>query len=275
MEESLKKICSKATPKSRYQYLSLLLNLCMDFRLNTKDAEENLLYFIRYYGILIESDEESKLWNSAIKGSALADSPVSLGFKYYHNLKECFPPHLESLFCFEPCSALHIDGFYALTHAFPELVEHYRHNVTVPKDICQKFIRAWPNEKRSQDLKDGKAGRDAIKEICHKSIKRLKWDELDKAKDKIREWDHDRKRQPFTPTAAIDMEELRALFTEIAISGTVARVSSKYLLQQIQSYYSTLNVLGQEENHSKNNWKSEDVCEENGLLPADGNRAIH
>lgn len=72
---------------------------------------------------------------------------------------------------------------------------------------------------------------------------------MDEAENKIKEWDHDRKRVPYTTTAAIDMEELRALFTEIAISGTIARVSSKYLSQQIQSYYSTLNVLGQEENH--------------------------
>lgn len=248
-EDFLKKIQSQSSAKNRYHRFLLLVNLCESLDFSAQDIETNLLYFMKYHGIVIKSDEEFKCWYEVLHKNKLLDSPASLGFKYYLNLKECFPLHLESLFCYEFGSALHIDGFYALTHAFPELVKHYRHNVTVPKDICQKFIRAWPNEKRSQDLKDGKAGRDAIKEICHKSIKKLKWDELDKAKDKIMEWDHNRKRQPFTPTAAIDMEELRALFTEIAISGTIARVSSKYLSQQIQSYYSTLNVLGQEENH--------------------------
>ncbi len=250
-EDFLKKIQSQSSAKNRYHRFLLLVRLCESFNFSAQDIETNLLYFMKYHGIVIGSDEEFKCWYEVLQKNKLLDSPASLGFKYYFNLKECFPLHLESLFCYESYSALHIDGFYSLTKAFPDLVEHYRHNVTVPKDICQKFIRAWPNEKRSQDLKDGKAGRDAIKKICHKSIKRLKWDELDKAKDKIREWDHDRKRKPFTPTAAIDMEELRALFTEIAISGTIARASSKYLSQQIQSYYSSLNVLGQEENQLK------------------------
>lgn len=215
----------------------------------------------KYYGILIKSDEEAKLWNSVIIENNLSDSLVSLVLKYDKNLKECFPPYLESLFSYESCSALHIDGFYALTQAFPELVEHYHNKVAAPKDICQKFIRAWPNEKRPQDLKVGKAGRDAIKEICHKSIKRLKWNELDKTKDWVEQWDLESKNGHFRSKTPIDMEELRALFTEIAIRGTIARTSKNYLSQQIQSYYQSLNK-------KENQLKANNSCECDVLSPA-------
>lgn len=241
LEESLEKVCSKGTPKFRYQCLLLLINLCIDFKLTKKNAEENLLYFIKYYGILIESDKEAKLWGSVINMANLADSPVSLVLKYNENLKECFLPHWESLFCYESCSALTLGVFAALKQAFPELFEYYRNKVTAPKSICQKFMQAWPNEKRSQELKDGKAGRDAIKGVCHKSIKSLKWDELDKTKEWIAQRDLESKNGHFPSPKPIDMEELRALFTEIAITGTIARVSRKYLSQQIQSHYSSLN----------------------------------
>lgn len=240
-EDFLKKVQSQSSAKNRYHRFLLLVRLCESFNSTAQDIETNLLYFIKYHGILIESDEERKCWYEVLLKNKLLDSPAGLGLRYYDNLKECFPLHLESLFCYEPCSALHIDGFYSLTKAFPELVEHYHDSVTVPKDICQKFIRAWPNEKRSQDLKDGKAGRDAIKEICHKSVKRLKWDELDKTKDWIEQWDFESKNGHFRSKTPINMEELRALLTEIAIKGTIARVSRKYLSQQIQLYYSSLN----------------------------------
>ena len=237
LKDFLKKVDSKSSDRNRYHRFLLLVRLCKDFNSSSQDIETNLLYFMKYHGIGIESDEESKLWKETLQENDLLDSAVSLSLKYDENLKECFPIHLKSLFCYESCSALHLGGFYELTQAFPELVEHYRYGVTAPKRICQKYIYVWPNEKRSQDLKNGKAGRDAIKEICHKSIKSLKWDELDKTKEWIGQWDIESKNGHFRSKVPIDMEELRAIFSEIAIKGTIVRNAKKYLFMQIQSHY--------------------------------------
>ena len=237
LEDFLKKIRSKSPGRYRYHRFLLLVRLCRDFKSSPQDIETNLLYFMKYHGILIESNEECKIWREAIRKNKLSGSPASLCYQYDKNLDECFLFCLKSMFCYESCRALHLDGFYALTQAFPELLEHYRYDVTVPKKICLKYIYAWPNKKCSQDSKNGKTSRDAIKEICHETIKSLKWDELDKTKEWIDQWDHNSMNGHFRSSAPIDMEELRALFAEIAITGTIVRNAKKYLSKQIQSYY--------------------------------------
>lgn len=116
----------RAKPKSpaqRSARLALLLRLCQIFAVSPTDVQTNLLYFIKYHGCVIRSDEEARIWNDFMQQYPSLDEAITLPLKYYEYLRLCLPLHPERLYCYENCSALQLGGFAAFLKEFPLIAD--------------------------------------------------------------------------------------------------------------------------------------------------------
>ncbi len=224
-----------AIHKQRLSRLSFLCKLCNTLCVNGYDVEENLLCFIMYHGLVIDSPEEAELWETVLNQYNLMDSPVSLGYRYYSLKKQCIPFKPERIMCLESCSALDCGGLGSFMRKFPDY-KGALYNITkpvknqIPVQPKMDYLKEWtfvPSDKNTEDDENTKTyqqARDIAREICSELSKKFKWKDPEAIQKWFDEWDHEEVSYPnhFT-RRSIDENELKCILIECIIQDELNR----------------------------------------------------
>lgn len=220
----------RAKPKlaaQRSSRLALLLRLCQIFAVSPADVQTNLLYFIKYHGCVIQSDEEARIWNDFMQQYPSLDEAVTLPLKYYEYLRFCLPLHPERLYCYENCSALQLGGFAAFLKEFPSVAE----------DLCspvqQKKIPKNLRTAYASQYSAVKPDREEIKKICSKIAQTRDWSILEQTNSWIVQYNLDSANKRHFPPVPIDLEELKRLLAELAMQSYLCSEAKQLLLSQL------------------------------------------
>ncbi len=227
-----------AKPKiyiQRLSRLAFLCKLCDTLRLNSDEARENLLYFIKYHGLRIDSKEEANQWEAVLNRYDLMDSPVSLGYRYYSLEKQCIPFKPSYLMCLERFSALHIDGLKSFMRRFPDYKGTlYKNTKTgkkpIPAKLKMDYLEEWSFnslekfskllDKEAKGYEYSKAymkSRDTVKKICSKLSKEFEWRDPEAIHKWVNEWDREEISITHRTHLPIDEDELKRILIECII----------------------------------------------------------
>jgi len=192
----------------RLSRLSFLCKLCDAFCCKRKDVEKNLLYFIKYHGLRIDSPEEADQWEAVLNKYNLMDSPVSLGLRYYRLATECIPFRSKRLLCYKNCSALHLGGLYSFMHRFPNYDDTYYLTSEIESSLKKDYLEQWSSESLKPDK---------VKELCSKVCNRLEWKDPKEIHKWMNEWEREDVSDVHLTRRPIDEDELKCLLIEARI----------------------------------------------------------
>lgn len=205
----------------RVKRLRLLFALCQTCELTKNDIEQNILLFLKYHGVVPQSEEEFVLWDDFLQKYDFKDSPINLPLRYANALNNCLPSQFDQLVCFNSCSALHLGGFSALIKYKPDILHEYtsmEHQKTISKTLRNEYLSQWA----SAPIND-----DAMKDVCLKIVKELDWTPL----DELDGWIDQHKFG--IPPSHIDPNELKLLLSEIVVRSSLLKEAKKLLHQSL------------------------------------------
>lgn len=205
----------------RVKRLRLLFALCQTCELAKTDIEQNILLFLKYHGVVPQSEEEFVMWDDFLREHHFTDSPVSLPLRYANALNKCLSLQFDQLVCFNSCSALHMGGFSALIKYKPDILHEYtsmEHQKTIPKTLCYEYLRLWASASLNVD---------AMKSICLEIVKKLDWTLLNELDGWIDQYKFG------IPLNHIDLNELKLLLSEIAVRCSLQKKAKKLLHQSL------------------------------------------
>lgn len=211
---------SKAS--QRTAQLKLLLDVCRILQYGSRQVETNLLYYLKYHGYVILSEAEAELWKTGLEEYNLMETPVSLAWHYYDDLKHCLIFDPDELYCCETCSAMHLDGFMAWLENvnFSRYKSGQSKAINVPEDAVNQYLKEWSS---------GCPNLDHIREICTGASKGIGRKNIDKW---IVEWNMQSEAREHWVPYKIDSDELYRLVVETIIQQKIIERARKILLEK-------------------------------------------
>ncbi len=209
--------------KQRKARLRLLLDVCELLHDNGETVRENLLYFLKLHGYVILSEEEAKLWKTALEKYGLMEEPVSLAWRYYENVQQCLQLDPSELYCCEAASPVQIDGFRALMDnaAFKRYISGTSIHIELSEESKEEYLKEW-----SSDCPDVTH----IKEICRKAIGNNGKQNINAW---IKKWNEQSRNGEHWLTREMDSDEVYCVLMETIIQQRLIKDARGILLDKI------------------------------------------
>ena len=211
----------------RTSRLRLLLAVCAALHMSSEQINENLLFFLKYHGCVIQSEEEANIWKGALIYYGLLGSPCSLALRCYHHLADCMPLFPKSLYCYQSCSQLHLGGFLAFWGKFSDdLSAKSKYISHIPDELIQIYLQNWGSDK--PDVRAVQKACQAASASFQETVPMQAW---------IEKWDSDSRNGKHKVPYPIDRKELRALSLEYAVQCACVKKARQILEDKLATLF--------------------------------------
>ena len=222
----------------RLERVRFLNELIHALGLSDEAALKNWRLFLNSHGKRILSREENNLWKEIVEKTP-GIVPIELQQFGMECLNACLPVRAEDLACYNSGSPLHIGGFLQYINEHPTVVP--------------ALVQMLPRNSKYWSEKEAEHFRllyrydydlDKVRDNCVKMSKRavIKWEKIPGATmTEQQAFCESLRNKPTEATVSKDVQELRSLLTEYAITEDAGMRIRLLLAQQFEHYFNPKN----------------------------------